>query len=395
MIARGMPGYSLPFAFLVSGCMTAATDRGDVAYRDSAGIAIVESRAPLWNEGAGWSVDSQPLLVIGDASGDSAYSFSDIRGLTRNADGGVIVADAGSRQLRLYDAGGRLQKVAGRRGNGPGEYRNLEIMRACEGDMIVVWDFARLLFFTRSLEFVRQNNLTAAPWPPVCFRDGGTLLQGSVPSDAERLARGTLYDSRVVLFATDSAGQRAAELDTITVWWRVAGEHEGSWGFVHPVAPITATASREDELVIGYSKSLEIRFVNRSGTSVRIHRSLAESFELTPDVVQAYKEATLDISGEQTRQAIEAFGWPMPGTRSAYSNVLVDGDGNAWLHRTEIHGRSTNRWTVFARDGSHLGDVRIPANLQVFEIGGNWLLGVSRDSLDVERVQLHQLRKPG
>jgi hypothetical protein len=30
MIARSMPEYSLPFAFLVTGCMTAATDRGDI-----------------------------------------------------------------------------------------------------------------------------------------------------------------------------------------------------------------------------------------------------------------------------------------------------------------------------------------------------------------------------
>ena len=42
---------------------------------DSAGVRIVESSAPAWSAGAGWRVGAEPILTIGEVSGDLDYLF--------------------------------------------------------------------------------------------------------------------------------------------------------------------------------------------------------------------------------------------------------------------------------------------------------------------------------
>ena len=42
-----------------------------------------------------------------------------------------------------------------------------------------------------------------------------------------------------------------------------------------------------------------------------------------------------------------------------------------------------------------LGTVAAPRGMWVFEFGRDYVLGVVRDSLDVEQVQMYELFKPG
>jgi hypothetical protein len=53
------------------------------------------------------------------------------------------------------------------------------------------------------------------------------------------------------------------------------------------------------------------------------------------------------------------------------------------------------RWTVFDADGHHLGEVLMPEGLDVHQIGDDFVLGRWIDSLEVEHVRMHELRKPG
>ena len=44
--------------------------------RDSAGIRIVENRAPIWDEVTAWRLGTDPALDIGVAEGDRNYELS-------------------------------------------------------------------------------------------------------------------------------------------------------------------------------------------------------------------------------------------------------------------------------------------------------------------------------
>jgi hypothetical protein len=50
-----------------------------------------------------------------------------------------------------------------------------------------------------------------------------------------------------------------------------------------------------------------------------------------------------------------------------------------------------SRWEVFGADGEWLGAVFTPERFAVMEIGADYVLGVFRDEMDVEHMQLLRL----
>ena len=48
---------------------------------------------------------------------------------------------------------------------------------------------------------------------------------------------------------------------------------------------------------------------------------------------------------------------------------------------------------IFGADGRHLGVVELPANLEVYQIGADFLLVKMRDDLDVDYVHVYRIEK--
>jgi len=76
---------------------------------------------------ATWTVSREPLLSIGGLSGDSLYELSRAESAVRLSNGDLVIANRGSFQLRWYDARGRFVRAVGRRGQGPSEFRSLQV----------------------------------------------------------------------------------------------------------------------------------------------------------------------------------------------------------------------------------------------------------------------------
>jgi hypothetical protein len=85
---------------------------------------------------------------------------------------------------------------------------------------------------------------------------------------------------------------------------------------------------------------------------------------------------------------------PDPDTRPAYALLLVDPVGNVWA--PEHQGRAERdlpiECAVFGPDGQWLGHVTLPAGF-THEIGEDWMLGVQRDTLEAEHVQLLRIER--
>ncbi len=67
-------------------------------------------------------MSDEPILDIGVLEGDRFYQFDQIVGGKRLSDGRIAVANAGSLELRYYDAEGKHLFSTGREGGGPGEF---------------------------------------------------------------------------------------------------------------------------------------------------------------------------------------------------------------------------------------------------------------------------------
>ncbi len=94
-----------------------------------------------------------------------------------------------------------------------------------------------------------------------------------------------------------------------------------------------------------------------------------------------------------TSGQVPAFGWP-DYAPSFGPGIQLDDDGNVWVAEYFLPGETRNARTVFGPDGVWLGSLELPPRFAPHHIGGDFVLGVWRDELDVESVRLYELTKP-
>jgi hypothetical protein len=118
---------------------------------------------------------------------------------------------------------------------------------------------------------------------------------------------------------------------------------------------------------------------------------------VTAGDIEAFQESQLedleDANAIRARRD-ELSELTYPETMPAFgSPIFADRSGSVWV--PDFMAREGVRtWTVFDPEGRRLGIVRTPADLQVFAIGADWLLGVWQDELDVEYVREYGLVRP-
>lgn len=90
----------------------------------------------------------------------------------------------------------------------------------------------------------------------------------------------------------------------------------------------------------------------------------------------------------------------IPTHKPLFDRLLMDDEGAIWarvfpedsfgLFDSRLPGPLvfTETWTVFDPAGVWLGDLTLPERLELYDIDGDRLLGVSRDALDTETVQV-------
>ncbi|MDE2793872.1 MAG: 6-bladed beta-propeller, partial [Gemmatimonadota bacterium] len=96
---------------------------------DSAGIPVVRSRAPALGSRLGWVVGEEAAVTIGTRDATDAFQLYRVGDATRLADGRIVVANAGSNELLVFDADGSHLGAWAGEGDGPGEFWDLSTVR--------------------------------------------------------------------------------------------------------------------------------------------------------------------------------------------------------------------------------------------------------------------------
>jgi hypothetical protein len=109
----------------------------DPIRRDSAGVQILEVTPSTWPPPEVWTVGPSPTLSVGVRDGDPEYELHQVRGAMGLPDGGVVVAEFGSR-LRYYDAQGKHVTTLDRAGHGPGEAESFQGLQPYRGDSLLI-----------------------------------------------------------------------------------------------------------------------------------------------------------------------------------------------------------------------------------------------------------------
>jgi hypothetical protein len=385
------------------GACAGAADREPeiVVRRDSLGIELVESRAPLLSDAQlSAALVAEPALAIGAADGEAQYMLHRVVGASRFEDGSIVVVNGGTAELRFYDSTGRHLHSRGGKGGGPSEFDYILWASRCGDDTVHVLDIsATMKVFTAAGDVVRQfllrlPNSEEPSYNRSCAQDGRLVISGWGHDD--EMSAG-FHKATTTVWIVDSEGREVASL----------GEHLGSEriGMVnsagmlagtgpHPFGRATVLAAARGLAYVGSGEPYEISVYDDRGELRQLIRAPREDLAVTSELLNRFREERLSALPDARRPAEERFLRELAKVESipAFTALMVDAAGRLWARRFQGPGDEGERWGIFLPDGSFLGHLSLPNRFRLMEAGVDYVLGVERDELDVEYVRMYELR---
>jgi hypothetical protein len=366
---------------------------------------------------ARWSVGAKPLLEIGGIDGVGPTELSGITGVTRQQDGTLVVANAATRELRFFDARGRFSRSATRSGQGPGEIADLTRMLAIDDTLVVVDNRLELHVYAPSGKWLRTvilppipNYLVNPAFGLFSAVDVVMPLRGGI-TESERRNRDNTIRVDSVWFARVSlrdtsvrvlVGERRPPNYSLT-----PGRPDG-YGYALGFAPQPLAAAARDRICVGYPERYDVTCADTLGRPLfRIVRATTRR-PVTDSARRAFRDAQAGRLPDGTsryegslrkhRERVAAAA-KFASHYPAYSQVLLSRSGDLWVRAfaTE-HGvgavtRARTTWSIYDRSGRWIAECTLPPRFALMEVGNDYVVGVSRDEDDVERVTLLSLRR--
>lgn len=362
------------------------------------GVAVTGARAQTT-----WALSQQPTLVIGTVDGPAPSVFQDIRGVVTVDDTLVVVADGGSRELRVFTNVGGAVTTFGREGDGPREFRSIAWAERCGGSAIVVYDphrrrVTRWEVTGNLLEGfnVESTEPSRPPYALSCGPAGDFAVVGWFDVLSYELGRGPYRpDTNVGVVGPDGRLQRV--LGSFPGPERYRYSSDGLSDGPRPLGKSTIARRGSAGTFVGTGDSYEIEVFRTDGARFTLGTG-REPSELTGDLLEAWLESILSRASPgnrpRLRRALDRY--EMPATLPAYTDFRFDDLGLLWVALFPPPGQNWVQWDVWKvsdSGGVQVASVRTPKHFQPMDIGSEHVMGVSTDPLGVQRVHRYHLTR--
>ena len=390
-------------ACLLLSCLSAAcdspADSPAFLQTDSAGVAILESFQPEWDDEQGWTVDPEPALAIGagptggDDPNHPPWGF--IWDVSVLSSGSLVVGDITTSEVMIFDTLGQRTHRFGGKGDGPGELADFGRAQTCGGDTIIAGDPYAFNFFDSEGRFIRRLATidSRTRERPSVFLISGDCQRFLVSDDRYRAAapegpEGLTH--RVYAWTDDSFAER----DTVA---RVPNGHVYRFDIFTPRIPWTTSVSpirmTGDDVAFGYSQRAELRVVSTGGELKRILRWHAPPDPVTAEEKRRWNE---DQRVGETGRRLQLSDIPwLPEHKAFFDDLLADDEGNIWVRALAPPDPAPERWTVLSSRGRWLGVVQMPDGFSLSQVARGRVYGVHRDELGVRTARVYRLDQGG
>jgi hypothetical protein len=237
--------------------------------------------------------------------------------------------------------------------------------------------------------------------------DGSFLARGSAWINLEgtkgRRWRQTPYfrvtadraDTMIVLPTSDEYENPATRDGWMPTFWRTAPE----------------IVLDNNHMFWGNGDTFEIRVYDiassgRLASPRRIIRHAQPNRPMIGAARRAYDEELIKEAknGEDSAYFLRARDAAANSSLPAFEAFRIDEQRNLWVRHARLmtysnellHPAEAQTWSVFDSTGTFVGDVVTPGGLEITQIGRDWILGLWKDSEDVDYVRMYRLkpRKP-
>lgn len=344
-----------------------------------------------------------PVLTIGAATGPESHNLYRVTAATRRPDGSILIANSGTSEIRLFSAAGDLVRIFGRAGDGPGEFRAINTVGVCGTDTIYGYDRwqRRLTFFALDgtiLKTLQLEPLHVPQEPQFAYAlpGGGALgvVHGGArpghPRERAGLVRGTAV---AVRYHPDG---RIA--DTILALPGSEGLYPrrrvGGYSVDPPFGRDVFHNLRGQTLIMGNNDRFAFRLVDvPTGDMVELAYPEAET-PLDPAEIAEVARTITRIGPYEAEEVMDPTA--IPSLRPAYGALVLDELGYIWVGPYQSRARRSTMWRVFTPTAGYVGPVTLPLAMWILAVDREFVIGLSVDDLDVERVHVLKLtRRPG
>ena len=351
-----------------------------------------------------WTLSATPTLTIED-DGTPATQFVRIMGVARLSNGHIAVANRGTNDIRIFDARARHVTTFGRTGEGPGEFRRLEMIGR-SGDTAWLYD--------SGLQRITAVLLGAKP-----ELSGTTRVTATGKRESFSIT-GRLPDGRYVVTTNvsptfdgppgvhrlpGSTGIIARTGDGEVAW---LGDFRSAAIFVHnptgdfknaavgPIAfpPWLRSATGGGQIWIGDSGGDSLVVVRARDLSRFVVRVPFQT--RTPDkaLIDAAREqeAAGNRSPESKAFLDAKYGAKyLPQRLPSFESLLPGPQGELWIQEYTGNRALPTQYVVIDATGRPKGRVSVPGGSRVREAGLDYVILVHEDPDGVESVRLHRL----
>lgn len=335
---------------------------------------------------AGAPIKALPVLSVTGESGNRHPRFLSAGSATRFPNGTIVVADKLQHSILFIDPDGDVVRAVGRQGSGPGEFQSPGWVRRCSEDSVHVWDsrLARMTVIDSSGNVVREfrlphppYRLSCAPGHPLAVLDRPRIIERMDPQGRNlRRYFGTLW-------LADAEGKEV----------RVIGEIDA--GENRPLGRLTHIAVAAGRVYVGTAESAFVNVHQVNGKplpaiDVRVPRREPTEADYQEAVDQMVAGFTDPGYREQMRE--DMLRMPQPDQLPVYGEILSDPRGSLWIV-ISAPADSVTVLRVIGPDGGVLGDVSLPRDARVLEVGEDYLLTLEHSELGEQRLVVYEAPK--
>lgn len=370
---------------LILPLLLAACHGGDASSDGVIGIEAVPT----------YVVAEEPDVSIGVTKGKAPYLLNVVTGATRLSDGTIVVADATSAELRYFDASGRFVRTMGRRGRGPGEFNWIRRIFPVGGDTIGVDDVDRVTILAPDGALVRTFQSFVGTYLDVMGRlaTGSFVARPMAPREPVEIAA-QLWETNT-LFLLDGTGQRVDSL--VGLPWREVRENPHQqmadrWIGDLRLGRSASLAVSSERIYFGAQDKPRIIVFDGNLRQVDTIRTITEPEPVTEEAKRTFQAMVDEGAQWPGGSVMQGFlsDQHYAAAMAAYGDLIAGRDGALWVQDPLRPPHYPLVWTAY-ENGRPVARAELPPRYFPFEFGRDWVLGVSFDDLNVERVELWRL----
>lgn len=353
--------------------------------RDSAGVTVVENTAPRLPPGS-WTVGTPSVAC--SASGAAGDPRVNAVGSIVPMGGDTVAGLSYQAQRVLICAAGRVVRVLGGEGGGPGEFSDVRALVPAAGDSVAVAEVNRVTFLDPATGGVRTLALHEVDGEGTGFLAGRGGLVVVRPAREVASSSGARYD----LLRIDAEGNVVAAIPG-TVWSNTAASSMIDMALWNP----GRTWVLGDERYWWSPRDrLQLHLHDPDGFR-RVVRAPWTPPEITDDM---WDRGAASIREEMGGQVPPEVLEQIVGTREdaptgpAVLSLKLGDEGELWVQLAQHDPvGEANRWRVFGADGVWLTDVAVPRDVQIERVENDRIFGVRNDELGLQTVVIHPLTR--